>query len=105
MRDKYKYLFKNTGLLMIGNFSSKILVFLLVPFYTNILTTQEYGSYDLIYSTIQLLMPILTLNIIDSVMRYSVAAREEEQCSVFSIGVKYVTISILALGIVIFILI
>ena len=47
MKDRFKYLFKNAGYLLIGNFSSKILVFLLVPLYTSVLTTSEYGSYDM----------------------------------------------------------
>ena len=46
MNTDYKYLFKNIGLLTISNFTSKILTFLLVPLYTNVLTTEEYGTYD-----------------------------------------------------------
>lgn len=64
-------LIKNTGILAIGSFSSKILVFLLVPLYTAVLTTEEYGSYDIIYSTVSLLAPLLTLNIADAMMRFS----------------------------------
>ncbi len=68
MKNKFKYLFKNTGLLFIGTFSSKVLVFLLVPLYTSVLTTAEYGNYDIVYTTIQLLVPILCLNVIDAAM-------------------------------------
>ena len=71
MNSKYKTLFKNVGLLTISNMSSKILVFLLVPLYTSVLTTEEYGTYDLVVTSIQLLFPILTLNIVDAVMRFS----------------------------------
>lgn len=63
-------LIKNTGILAIGSFSSKILVLLLVPLYTAVLTTEEYGSYDIIYSTVSLLAPVLTLNIADAMMRF-----------------------------------
>jgi O-antigen/teichoic acid export membrane protein len=69
--NRSKYLFKNIGILTISNFASKILVFLLVPLYTSVLSTEEYGTYDIVFSTIQLLFPILTLNISDAVMRYS----------------------------------
>lgn len=68
--SKAGYLLKNTGILAIGSFSSKILVFLLVPLYTAVLTTGEYGSYDLILNSINLLLPILTLNISDAVLRF-----------------------------------
>lgn len=43
----YKSFIKNVGLLTIANFGSKILVFLLVPLYTNVLSTSDYGTYDL----------------------------------------------------------
>ncbi|HAQ8217931.1 TPA: oligosaccharide flippase family protein, partial [Enterococcus faecium] len=53
--SKTKYLIKNMGILTISNFSSKILVFLLVPLYTSVLSTTEYGTYDLTISTATLL--------------------------------------------------
>ena len=71
MNTKAKYLIKNTGILTISNFSSKILVFLLVPLYTSVLSTAEYGTYDLAISTVTLLYPILTVNIVDAVMRFA----------------------------------
>lgn len=68
--SKATNLLKNTGILAIGNFSSKVLVFLLVPFYTAVLTTEEYGAYDIVLSTCTLLTPILTLNISDAMLRF-----------------------------------
>lgn len=103
MNGKYKYLFMNTGLLMIGNFSSKILVFLLVPFYTSILSTAEYGSYDLIYSSVQLFFPVLSLNIIDGVMRFSINAGKDGKKDIFTTGVKYTLISFLLLSLITFV--
>ena len=70
MQNKNRDLLKNLGILTVCNFSSKILVFLMVPLYTKILTTTEYGIYDLIITTISIVFPILSLNIIDAVMRY-----------------------------------
>ena len=71
MKTDYKYLFKNIGLLTISQFGTKLLVFFLVPLYTSILTTEEYGIFDLFNTTIALLIPILTLNIMDSVIRFA----------------------------------
>ena len=62
MNKKNKSLIKNIGLFTIGSFGSKILSFLLVPLYTAVLTTTEYGSVDLITSTASLLTPILLLS-------------------------------------------
>lgn len=69
--NKYKYLFKNIGVLTIASFSTKMLSFFLLPLYTSILSTSEYGTYDLINTTISLLVPILTLNLFESVFRFS----------------------------------
>lgn len=82
---KYKYLLKNIGLLTISNFGSKILSFLLVPLYTSILTTSEYGTFDLYVVTVTLLLPILSLGIVNGVMRYALE-KETDNKSVFSIG-------------------
>ena len=82
------YLMKNTGILTISNFSSKILVFLLVPLYTSVLTTEEYGTYDLIISTVTLVYPVITLNIADAVMRFSMD-RNYDKKKVASIGFRY----------------
>lgn len=68
--SKASYLAKNVGVLAIGNFSSKILVFLLVPLYTAVLTTGDYGAYDIIFSSCGLLTPILTLNIAEAMLRF-----------------------------------
>lgn len=96
--NKSKYLIKNIGILTISNFSSKILVFLLVPLYTSVLTTAEYGSYDLAVSTATLLYPILTLNIVDGVMRFSMDKNYSKK-SIASIGITYIGISCFLFGI------
>jgi len=48
MNDKYKYLGKNTLIFAISSFGTKFMSFFLVPLYTNLLTTEEYGTVDLI---------------------------------------------------------
>lgn len=89
---KYIELIKNTGILAISQFSSKILIFLLVPLYTSVLTTAEYGVYDLVQSTIQVLIPLLTLNIIDAVMRF-LMDKKIDQSIVITLGIKYLLVS------------
>lgn len=72
----------------ISNFSSKILSFLLVPLYTSVLTTSEYGIYDFYITTILLLTPLLSSNILDAVIRYSLDETNDNK-EVFSVGLKY----------------
>ena len=59
--SKYGYLAKNTVLFTISSFGSKILVFLLVPLYTSILSTSDYGIADLITTTATLLIYVFTI--------------------------------------------
>lgn len=97
MSQRVKYLFKNMGILTISNFASKFMIFLLVPLYTSVLSTEEYGKYDLIVSTVTLLYPILTANIIDAVMRFAMDEQRKKDDAA-SIGLRYVTISFVLFG-------
>lgn len=99
MKEKYKKLLKNTTFLFISNFASKVLVFLLVPLYTSVLSTKEYGVYDLLYSTIQLITPIFTLNIMESVFRFAIEDSNDKS-KTFTIGMKYIITSIILVTII-----
>lgn len=90
--DKYKYLIKNIGLLAISSFATKLLSFFLVPLYTNILTTTEYGIYDLFHATISVLLPILTLNIQESVIRFALKKKYDRN-AIVTIAMRYLLIS------------
>lgn len=89
---RYKYLLKNIGLLTISNFATKFLSFFLVPLYTNILTTTEYGTYDIFNTTIGVLLPILTLNIQEAVMRFSIDSKYNRK-AIVTIATRYLIIS------------
>ena len=95
MGGKYRYLLKNIGLMTISNFASKILSFLLVPLYTNVLMTSEYGVFDFYVTSILLLTPLLSSNILDAVMRFSLDKNSNPN-DVFSIGLRYCIIAVFA---------
>lgn len=90
--NRYKYLIKNIGLLTLSSFTTKLLSFFLVPLYTNILSTTEYGTYDLFNTTIGVLLPILTLNIQESVMRFALDNKYSRK-SIISVGSRYLLLS------------
>ena len=71
MENRTKYLFKNTAIFTIGNFATKIISFFLIPLYTNVLTTSEYGTVDLVVTISTITVPIITLNIMEAVMRFN----------------------------------
>lgn len=91
MNKKSKYLMKNTFLFGISSFSSKILTFLLVPLYTSVLTTGEYGIADLIVTTDNLLIYLFTLNISEAVFRFAIE-KKSDKSGIFLYGIKIVLI-------------
>lgn len=58
----------------LSNFASKILSFLLVPLYTSVLTTADYGLYDIYTTTAFLLVPLLSGAVSQAALRFSMDA-------------------------------
>ena len=85
MRNKYQTLAGNTVKLGLGTFGSKVLVFLMVRFYTEHLSPADYGTADLITQTANLLIPLLSLGITDAVFRF-VRDETEDAAGVFTAG-------------------
>lgn len=69
-QDEKKRLLKNTGLIAIGNFGAKMISFLLLPLYTSILTTEEYGTYDFIVAVSTFLLPVVTASMHEAMFRF-----------------------------------
>lgn len=74
-----KELIKNTFIIAIGKFSTQIVSFLLVSLYTAKLTTQEYGSYDLIITIITFITPFITLTFEESMFRFLIDAKNRRE--------------------------
>ena len=68
--EKSKELINNTILFAIGQFASKIFVLLLVPLYTYAMNSEQFGTADLFQNTLNLILPVLTLGVIQSTMRF-----------------------------------
>ena len=60
------------ALFTVSNFVSKLLVFLLVPFYTNVLSEAEYGVADVMQVSLLLLVPLLSINAGEAALRYGI---------------------------------
>lgn len=54
----------------LGTFFGKVIVFLLVPIYTRYLDPADYGQYDVVYSTMQMLVSICYLEIWTGALRF-----------------------------------
>lgn len=94
-KNKYNTLLSNTLLISMGTFGSKILVFLMVRFYTGYLTPSDYSTADLITQTANLLFPIISVGIADGVFRF-VMDSESDKKSVLTIGFWCITVGALA---------
>lgn len=77
--SRNKYLIKNTLLFTLGNLGSKLIVFFLIPLYTNTLSTAQYGTIDLVSTVSTVAVPILTLNICESVMRFALDRNTDKE--------------------------
>lgn len=88
---RYQYLLRNVGLLTLSNLATKLLSFFMVPLYTSVLTTEEYGIFDVFSTTVAVLLPVLTLNIQEGVLRYSLDKKCDREV-VFSVGLKWVLV-------------
>lgn len=87
MTSKYRYLIKNILLFAISSFIPRVLSFILVPIYTGVLTTEEYGIADMLSVTVSFVMPIFTLTISDAVLRFLLNEKYNQQ-DVISVGLQ-----------------
>lgn len=85
--SNYKKLGKDVLLMTIGSFGSKLLTFVFVPFYTKLLTTAEYGTADIISTTVTLLFPFFSIIICEAMMRFALE-KENDPKQVWSIGIR-----------------
>ncbi|MCB2295315.1 polysaccharide biosynthesis C-terminal domain-containing protein [Clostridium algoriphilum] len=87
--NAYKKLLKNSGVFAIANLGSKLMSIIMVPFYTYVLSTGQYGTIDMIMATIFLLLPIISLNITDGTLRFAVKS-EHSKRKIFSSSIVVV---------------
>lgn len=79
MNSRYKKLIKNTAIFSVGSFGSKVLNFLIVPLYTYLLTTEEYGTIDLFLTSISFIVPIITLQVQEALIRFLLGKEIKEE--------------------------
>ena len=83
-RSRANSLLIDTILFGVSRFGSKLLVFLMLPLYTHVLTTDEFGIADLITTTINFIYPLMTLSIAEATLRYALmknASRRTVLCN------------------------
>ncbi len=76
--DKYKRLVSNAFIFAAGTFTSKLLVLLLMPLYTSILSTDQYGVSDLITQTANLLIPLACVGVCEGIFRFAIDSENKK---------------------------
>lgn len=88
MSKREETLAKNTFVFALGNIASKFLQFLLVPFYTRVMTGEEFGTVDLLQAAVSLLLPISVLSIFEGVFRFAME-KDCDRRQVLSVGLVF----------------
>src|SRR5690606_6157892 len=70
-------LLKKSLIYAVGTFGSKVLIFLLVPLYSYFVDKEGFGYYDIVNSTMNLLIPLLTFQISDSLFRWLIVKNDD----------------------------
>ena len=74
--NRYKELLSDTLVIGIGNFTTKLIYFFLMPIYTIAMTAGEFGEADLLNNLAALLLPVFTLSIAEGVFRFVLDKKE-----------------------------
>ena len=94
--NKYKRLFNDSLIYMIGNFGSKLVSLIMVSFYTYTLSTSDYGTLDVTQTTIYMLLPLVTCCVHEAILTYTLKT-ECESNQVLSNGMLIFSVNMIAL--------
>ena len=92
--DREKSLLKNTLIITIGRICTQMITFFLLPLYTTLLSTEEYGIVDLLNTFVSLLLPIITLQVEQAVYRELIEERKNENKKREIISNSFFTVTI-----------
>lgn len=76
--SREKSLVKNTIIITIGKICTQLITFFLLPVYTALLSTEEYGTVDLLNTLVSLCLPIVTFQIEQALFRHLIDSRNNE---------------------------
>ena len=82
--NRSEKLLKNTLIIGIGNFSTKFLTFIMLPFYTKWLSPDAYGEFDLLATYVVLIISFATLQLEQAIFRFSLKDKEKSKVYFFN---------------------
>lgn len=90
---KYSRLGRNTLLVFVGNAGAKLIGLFMLPFYTNWLSVEDYGTTDMITVYVSFLMGIVTCSITDAIFIFPKGQEKKVQEKYFSSAISFLGIS------------
>ncbi|MDE6591855.1 MAG: oligosaccharide flippase family protein [Oscillospiraceae bacterium] len=77
--NKYQKLMGNTLIFGVGQLLSKLVGFLLTGLYLRCIPKEEFNTAELIYSTVNMLVPMVTFSMADAVIRFGMAKEYDKR--------------------------
>ena len=93
MDQRYTRFRNNTILVIIGNIGSKLMSFIMLPFYTRWLPIEGYGTVDIINIYVSFLIGVATCAIAESVFIFPKGQRVEKQKEYLNSGLLFMIMS------------
>lgn len=103
VKQNNKALLTGTIVYAIGSLGTKILTFLIVPFYTYYISTSDMGEYDLLITGVGLLSPLISLRISEATYNWMIKrSASNEVCikSTYNYLLKSCTLSVVIISFV-----
>lgn len=98
MKNKEKEFLKNTMIVSFGKICTQLITFFLLPLYTSVLSTEEYGVVDLLNTMVSFVLPLVSLKIEQGVFRFLIDYRNNEENQKELISTTFV-IALIQIGI------
>ena len=71
-KNRIAFLLGNTLVFALGGLAIKAVSLVLMPLYTTALTAGEYGTAELLNSAIEIVLPLLSLGVVEALYRFSI---------------------------------
>lgn len=101
--NKYKVLLKNTFFITLGGALSKVVGFIMLPFLTAWMSTEEYGFVDILSVYASIIMCMTTMCLGESIFVFVKNCPEDERKKYFSTNLMASTLFLGALGVLLFV--
>lgn len=102
--NREKKLAKNTIIILLSKFCTQFLSFFILPILTAVLSTDEYGTFDIISTYSWLLAPFLSIQLENGIFRYLIETRKNDKdsktvisCGIFATIIQFSILSVLLL--------